>query len=194
MPLGPFSSVSELVDFLGQLPQLYPESTTFAVIDKTRPSTPEDSEGALAGMISFISTSTAHLSTEIGGVIILPGFQRSHVATNAAGLMLQFALTGRAAGGMGLRRVQWLCSSLNEASVSLAKRLGFEVEGVLRWHMVLRQVEGGHRIGRGWALPPGSDEKDLGRDTMALSVCWEDWEMGVREKVAEVMRRGEDVV
>lgn len=140
-------------------------------------------------MVSFIDTSATNLSTEIGGVIILPEFQRSHVATNAVGLMLKFALDGTSNGGLGLRRVQWLTSSKNEASLRLAGRLGFVKEGVLRWHMVMKQVEEGYRVGNDGRLPERSDERNLGRDTVVLSVCWDDWEGGERERVAEAMAR-----
>ena len=168
---------------------LYPVSVTLAIIDKTRGPSPEDQEGALAGMVSFIDTSVENLSTEIGGIIIVPEFQGSHLATNAVGLMLRFALERSSRGGFGLRRVQWLTSSKNEASLKLAGRLGFVKEGVMRWHMVMKQVEGGYRVGKDGRVPEGSDEKDLGRDTVVLSVCWDDWEEGVGEKVAEAMAR-----
>jgi RimJ/RimL family protein N-acetyltransferase len=189
MPLGPFASKDELSGFFQQLPPQYGGCITLAVIDKTRPRSAEDDEGELAGIMSYIRTSTTHLSTEIGGVLILPPYHRTHVATNAAGLMLQYALSSPQDGGLGLRRVEWLTSTMNVASVRVAERLGFKQEAVLRWHMIFRRGAQTHKVGHGRPLPPGSEEGDLGRDTIVLSLCWDDWEQGGREKVEEAMAR-----
>lgn len=75
-----------------------PAHYVFAVIDKTRPPSPED-EGELAGTISYINTSKVNLSSEIGVVIILPEYQRTHVTTNAVGLLLQYAFAPPVEGG-----------------------------------------------------------------------------------------------
>ncbi|KAK0648104.1 acyl-CoA N-acyltransferase [Cercophora newfieldiana] len=190
MPLGPFPTLADFTDFWVTLPQLYGLSIIYVVIDKTRPATTEDPDGELAGMISFIRTSQTHLSTEIGGVLILPDFHRTHVASNAAGLMLRAALAREDEGGMGMRRVQWLTSTENGASLKLAKRLGFQEEGVMRWHMVFRGGKEKGKVGNGRGMPKGGEEGDLGRDTIVLSVCWEDWEGGTDENVDAVMKRG----
>ncbi len=176
-------------DFLAKLTQMYHGAITYAVIDKTKPPSAEDDEGELAGMISYISTSTTHLSTEIGGVITLPAFHRTHVTSNAVGLLLEFALDSPMNGGLGLRRVQWQTSTVNTASLLLAERLGFKKEGVLRWCVVYRQGAHNGKIGNGRPLPPGSNEGDLGRHTVVLSVCWDHWADGGRGKVEQVMAR-----
>lgn len=77
-------------------------------------------------MISFISTSTTHLVTEIGGVLILPVYHRAQVMTNAVGMMVQFALDPPQGGGLVLRCVQWETSSMNPSSIRVAARLGFK--------------------------------------------------------------------
>lgn len=190
MPLGPYSTASDFVsDFFVNLPQQLPEWMMFAVIDKTRPASAEDDEGELAGIICYLNTSMTHLSTEIGAVVILPPYHRTHVTTNAAGLMLQFALRGVQDGGLGLRRVQWQASTMNGASIRVAERLGFQREAVLRWHFVFPQGAKNNKVGNGRPLPPGSREGDLGRDTVVLSMCWDDWEQGAREKAEEAMSR-----
>ena len=152
---------------------------------------PEDAEGALAGMVAFLRTSAMHLSTEIGGIVILSTFHRTYVTTNAVGLMLRCALAGVRDGGLGLRRVVWQASSMNAASIRVAERLGFRREGMLRWHYVFRNGVERHKVGNGRPLPPGSDEGDLGRDTVLLSLCWDEWEVGVREHVERAMARTE---
>jgi len=141
MPLGPFRTATELADFWTTLPQQYADSAIYVVIDKTRRGTPEDPDGELAGMISFIRTSQTHLSTEIGGVLILPDFHGTHVATNAAGLMLRHAVARVEEGGFGMRRVQWLTSTMNGASSRLAQKLVFhypEIDATyVRYHVTL---------------------------------------------------------
>ncbi|KAK3363177.1 acyl-CoA N-acyltransferase [Lasiosphaeria hispida] len=190
MPLGPFTTTSEFIEkFLVEWPQKVSGWVTFAVIDKTLPPSAEDDEGGLAGMMSYIRTSGAHLSTEIGGVVTLPAYHRTHVTSNAAGLLMQYALNGVEDGGLGLRRVEWLTSSVNTASLRVAERLGFRRDGVFRWHYLYLDGAKNHKIGNGRALPPGSPEGHLGRDTVVLSVCWDDWEEGVKEKVEAVMAR-----
>jgi RimJ/RimL family protein N-acetyltransferase len=189
MPLGPFSSASDFTEFLDKLAQWYAGCITFAIIDRTKPPSAEDDEGALAGMVSYIRTSTTHLSTEIGGVLILPEYHRTHVTTNANGLMLQYALDLPEDGGLGLRRVQWQTSTMNESSIRVAERLGFRREAVLRWHMIFRNGVKNQKVGNGRPLPPGSEDGDLGRDTVLLSLCWDDWGNGGRERVVEAMER-----
>jgi RimJ/RimL family protein N-acetyltransferase len=190
MPLGPFTTKAEFVEeFLEKMSGQNPEWLTFAVIDKTRPPSSADEEGELAGMMTFMNTSIKHLSTEIGCIVVLPQYHRTHVTTNAVGLMLQFALSGHMGGGMGLRRVQWTASSMNAASIRVAERLGFQREGLLRWHYVFRNGLQTGKIGNGRALPQGSPENDLGRDTVVLSLCWDDWQNGAKDVVQKAMDR-----
>ncbi|KAJ5549881.1 hypothetical protein N7535_002177 [Penicillium sp. DV-2018c] len=166
-----------------------PQSFTFAIIDKTRPPSPEDAEGELAGTVSFIRTSDIHLKTEIGFIAILPQYQRSHVATNAVGLALQLALEAPEKGGLGLRRVHWSANSMNLASAKLAMRMGFQKIGTIQWDLRLVKGKTHGKVGNGRELPPGSDPEDLWRDTLQLSLGWDQWEDGVRKMVAQVMER-----
>jgi RimJ/RimL family protein N-acetyltransferase len=190
MPSGPYVTRAEFVSqFIEKISQPNPGWVTFAIIDKTRGPSAEDEDGELAGIVSYMNTSTVHLSTEIGFIVIPPPYQRTHVTTNAVGLMLQFALDGAERGGIGLRRVQWLASSMNNPSIRAAERLGFTREGVLRWHMMFRQGAQNGKAGTGRALPPGSDDGDFGRDTVVLGLCWDDWENGARHRVQELMAR-----
>lgn len=190
MPSGPYATTEEFVSqFLDKTSRQNIGWFTFAVIDKSRPGSAEDEEGELAGMMSFMDTTTVHLSTEIGCIVILPRYQRTHVTTNAVGLMLHFALDGPAVGGMGLRRVQWKTSSMNTPSIRTAARLGFQHEGVLRWHMTFRQGAEKHKVGNGRALPRDSPGGDYGRDTVILALCWDDWEAGMRDEIAKAMAR-----
>ncbi|OOQ90675.1 hypothetical protein PEBR_03184 [Penicillium brasilianum] len=188
MPMGPWDSEEALkAEFYSQsqtqlLSFSNPTSLAFAIIDKTHPPSIDDPDGALAGTISLVRTSDTHLCTEIGFIIILPPFQRTHVAKNAVGLALQYSLQDPQIGGLGLRRVHWRTSTMNVASARLAEKMGFERVGVVPWHM--RFVKGKKRAktGNGKSLPPGSDPDDLWRDTLDYSLSWERWENFAREE------------
>ncbi|KAJ5322893.1 hypothetical protein N7452_011182 [Penicillium brevicompactum] len=195
MPMLPPSSAAELKARFHSdstthiLSFANPQSFAFAIIDKTRPPSAEDPEGELAGTVSFIRTSPVDLCTEIGFIVILPPYQRSHVATNAVGLALQMAFKSPEDGGIGLKRVHWMASSRNLASARLAERMGFENVGVIPWHM--RFVKGtlNGKTGNGRVPPPGSDPEDLWRDTLSFSLAWDRWERAAKELTEVAMER-----
>lgn len=145
--------------------------------------------------MGYINTSFQNLCTEIGAVIILPAFQRTHVASNAVGLLLNYALNLPSTspddngGGLGLRRVVWQANFLNKGSTRLASRMHFQFEGILRWDRVLpigKDEASNGKPTRDGDLRP----ENVGRDTAIYSLCWDDWELkGAKEKVAGVMAR-----
>lgn len=195
MSINPWNSLSDLRSAFYDshdrhiLSYANPGSFAYAIIDKTKPASPDDAEGELAGTISYINTNTTHLSTELGFVVVLPPYQRSHVAANAVGLMMLNAFAAKEDGGFGLRRVHYMASTMNPGSVRLAEKMGFERIGVTKWHM--RFIKGAimGKVGHGRGLPPGSDPEDLWRDTVELSLSWEDWLGGGEEKARLVMDR-----
>lgn len=167
-----------------------PEVLLFAIKDRTRivPGSPAEGKGVFsretfAGVMALLNTVPQHLQTEIGHIVILPPFQRTHVQTNASGLLLQRCLDPPEQGGMGLRRVQWQANTYNLPSINAAKRLGFQWEGILRWHRLLPE-------GKGPLLnaKPRDDGLGAGRHNATLSFCWDDWENGGKESVAELMK------
>lgn len=156
----------------------------FAVFDKKM-----HSEPTLAGIISLMNSSVTHLCTEIGYVVMLPEFHRTHVTTNAVGLLLHYCLDLPEAGGLGLRRVQWQTSSNNQKSVATGKRLGFQWEGIQRWSRVLPTSESKLPASNGIKVRGGDPRNENpGRDTAVLSMCWNDWEEGGRKRVDELMK------
>ena len=158
----------------------------YAVIDKTRPPTSVDKEGALAGFLAYLNMSPANQSTEIGYVITLPQFQRTHVTSNAVGLLLNFALNTTAEGCLGLRRVQLRTSMANYTSIRTAEELGFVKEGVLRWDPVFSEKAEKQSNGRDDL--PRATQGDLARDTVLFGMCWDDWFIhGRKEQVAKRM-------
>lgn len=86
--------------------------------------------------------------------------------------------------GLGLRRVTWMCNSENARSLATAQRLGFRLEGTLRWLVVVAEntpfgdePRKGDPIGR------------RGRHDLTSSLCWDDWEKGGRDLVEQQMMR-----
>jgi len=182
-----------LADFLAYIEKYYrsnPEFILFAIIDKTRPDEahPDLGGGSMAGVIALLRTSTVQLSTEIGYLLIFPPFQRSHVASNATGILLKYCLQLPSASppGLGLRRVQWMSHPLNTASVRLGERLGFKREGLLRWTWVLPEAlaEEGDRPREGDPYATRG-----GWHVLVLAVCWDDWENVGRERAQAAIDR-----
>lgn len=104
LPHGPYYSTQIFVsEFIEDFIRPNTGILLYTVIDKTQPASGIDKDGALAGLIVYINTSPLNQSTEIGIVITLPPFQRTHVTSNAIGLLLNFAFTRPGENGLGLR-------------------------------------------------------------------------------------------
>ncbi|KAK0457503.1 uncharacterized protein EV420DRAFT_1548633 [Desarmillaria tabescens] len=165
LPIGPFTNEQELItSFWEKRIKNGAGETAFAVYDKSK------SEHAYAGIITYINSSAEDLVTEIGFVMILPAFQRTHVTSNAVGILMNYAL--------------------NLPSVGAAKRMGFQMEGVMKWASVWPEAKirgsGGVRVRK---EDPRGEEFAYGRNVAVLSVCWDDWEAEVKAKVnAEMVR------
>lgn len=82
-----------------------PAECLYAVIDKAPALGEEKPNTRYAGIMALSATNPVNAVTEMG-VIIFPAFQRTHVATNAIGLLLLYTLDPPSAGGLGLRRVE----------------------------------------------------------------------------------------
>lgn len=190
MSIGPFDTEQQFTaNFIDNFVNAQSSVACFAVIDKTKPCSIADSEGELAGMVSYMAASAIHLSAEVGYIIILPPYQRTHVTTHAVGLLLHYALDSPEQGGLGLRRMQWLADPPNKASISAAQRMGFQLEGILRWNKVIHNADARGKIHNGREKPPYGDQSDGGRDTAYLSLCWDDWLDGKRELVDGLLSR-----
>ncbi|OJT15662.1 hypothetical protein TRAPUB_5490 [Trametes pubescens] len=160
-----------------------PVLLNLAVIDKTRPDPKHpDWGGSLAGLVGLINTSAQNLQMEPGWIMVFPNFQHTHVAKEmiAASLRYILQLPTQSPPGLGFRRAQWIANALNKPSVGLAERMGFKREGTLR-HIVVLPEENTAYGNKG--RPGDPFEKQTSRDTAILSLCWDDWENGEREKV-----------
>jgi RimJ/RimL family protein N-acetyltransferase len=210
LPFGPFESESDFQDLIETRVEPNPGYILFSVWDKTTvstariPTVAEVKDGALAGIIGLLNASADALATEIGFVMILPPFHRTHVASNATGLLLHYALEinpysfpaeqespadiFKLTNGhpLGLRRVFWQTNAHNVASKRLAERMGFKFEATLRWDRLLAAEKPGNGVS-----VRNSDPKPhfVGRTTDMLSLCWDDWEGEVRERVQQIMMR-----
>jgi RimJ/RimL family protein N-acetyltransferase len=164
-----------------------PGDCLYAIIDKAAGEQEEDPSAKYAGTIALTSTNPTNAVTEMG-IMIFPLFQRTHVASNAIGLLLQYTLDPPSSGGLGLRRVEWKCHAGNEASRKAALRMGFELEGVLRWERAFPGGTVGLAVD---ALEKrnGSSGESLGRHTAVFSIVWDEWEEK-RVRVVEQMERG----
>ena len=89
--------------------------------------------GVAAGFASFFPCAPLHGVVEISGVLWGRRLQRSTAATEAVHLLVSHAFDG-----LGYRRVEWKCDSLNEPSRRAAARFGFTYEGRFRQHMVTK--------------------------------------------------------
>ncbi|CAN8096785.1 unnamed protein product [Discula destructiva] len=193
MPGGYFESVEELRSLILEpgsiLSNSNPGGYLFAIIDLTREPSAEDDGGQLAGMIAYINTSEVNRSTEIGAVVVLPKFQRTHVTTNAVGLLMQRAYASPKNGGLGLARTEWKCNAANLASVKVAERLGYQKVGMIPYHMNFPLGKRTGKVGNGKPLPPGSHPDDLWRDTLYYSLSWDLWDAEARSMVEKAMTR-----
>jgi RimJ/RimL family protein N-acetyltransferase len=197
MPSGPYPTDEALQQALEtETPFNQSGTLTYAIIDKTRPASAEDDvddQGQLAGMVSYMNSHAANRTTEIGCVVILPAFQRTHVTSNVVGLLLRHAFRARddsADSGLGMVRVVWQTSSVNAASLRVAERFAFRHEGVLRWHRLFPDGRRNGKLGNGEAvMPPGTGVHDLWRHTVVLALCWDDWVGGADRTAVALMDR-----
>ena len=145
----------------------------FAVIDTTRPDRDHPEwEGSLAGVIGLLGTNKKRLVTEICPTIVLPTFQRAHVASHAVGLLIKYVLD-LPPSGLGFRKIKWVASPTNTASNNLVERLGFKLEGVSRWNCVIPVTEGHQKLGKE-ARAGDAGNGLLGDDANEWAMCWDD--------------------
>ncbi|KAF5380134.1 hypothetical protein D9615_006189 [Tricholomella constricta] len=176
-----FPSYPEFLSFFEEYIRSDDGGVLFAIIDKTKGGD-GDLKTQLAGIIGILNCSPRNRAAEIGPVIVLPAFQRTFVSTNAIGAILKYLLDVPSEGGLGFRRVAWTANPDNQSSIKAAERMGFKKEGTMRWT---------------WCLPAGNVGKEsgkerggaLGRDSVLLAICWDDWEDGGKENVERMIQR-----
>ena len=127
--------------------------------------------GALAGAIGLAFTDPHNLSSEVGPVIVLPQFRRTHVSSHSVGAILRWALERSSVsddpteGGLELRRVAWQAGPDNAASNGLAKKMGFKFEGIGRWVWVMPTPTNGFtKVAKKARQGDRSEERRVGKE------------------------------
>ncbi|KAI0635940.1 acyl-CoA N-acyltransferase [Trametes polyzona] len=182
-----FSTLAEFLAWLERDVRRDPHNALFAVIDKTRPDAARpDAGGSFAGVVGMYHTSPGNLSTETAYVLVFPAFRGTHIAKDMIGLLLRYQLDLPSASppGIGFRRVTWCAHPQNAPSIRLAEKMGFKREGLLNWLWVLPEIL--TEMGRPGRIGDAHSGK-AGRDSVILSLCWDDWENGVREKIEAIL-------
>ena len=182
MANGPYASIDIFVKEFIQLLADDEYSFNFAIIEKPLETTPQatavadtDDRGDLVGMIALSEANDEDRSVVIGHVHVFPSHRGRGVGTAAGRLLLTYALNQPHLGGLGLHRVEWHASTKNEASIALARKLGFGTIGIVRYERLLKAGKTRGKIGNGLPSPPGSDPDDLFRDLVMFALDWDAW-------------------
>lgn len=184
-----FPIIEEEVDFereVWEKIKASPADCLFVIHDKFTGPKADDSVN-IAGLISLTGTNPQNAVTEMG-VLVFPEFHRTHVATNAIGLLLQWTLDSPSAGGLGLRRVEWKTHVDNAASQRTALRMGFESEGICRWERVISHGKNGLSV-EGLEKRNGTEGGPPGRHTAIYSIVWDEWDDKRSKAIAQMERR-----
>ncbi|KAJ5725122.1 acyl-CoA N-acyltransferase [Penicillium malachiteum] len=182
IPFPKFESNEEFIKSFWAPVRDAPGECLYAIIDKATARVSGESD-AYAGTMALTATSKENAATEIG-IMIFPAFQRTHVATNAVGLLLKYTLDPPPAGGLGLRRVEWKCHSENAGSRRAALRMGFEFEGIARWHRAFTLGDSAEELEK----RNGTKGELRGRHTAIFAITWDEWDEK-RPKVVALMER-----
>ena len=121
MPRGPFEDVASFAASLDQLRQT-PSLVPLAILLP---------DGSPVGVATYLRIDHANGTAEVGHISYSSALQRTTAATEAMYLMAAHAFDV-----VGVRRYEWKCDSLNEASRRAAARLGFTYEGTFRQAVV----------------------------------------------------------
>ena len=130
LPHGPFATLDE---FLGWMKTVSEKSDPmffgtayifFAILDPV-------SDKPL-GVAAYCRIMPPAGSIEVGGIHYSNVLKRTPAATEAMYLMMKNVF------GLGYRRYEWKCDSLNDRSRAAAQRLGFSYEGIFRQALVYK--------------------------------------------------------
>jgi RimJ/RimL family protein N-acetyltransferase len=120
---GPHPDVLALRAYLA--PQvLAPDTLALVVLDRAH--------GTPVGVAAFMANQPRDLKIELGSIWYGPIAQGTGTSREATMLMLAHAF------GLGYRRVEWKCDSLNERSRRSAISYGFTFEGIQQAHYIVK--------------------------------------------------------
>ena len=124
LSVGPFADSHQFSAFIDSAAQSR-DPLHYAVVDVQ--------SGNALGTLSLMRIDPANGAVEVGFVMYSPRLQRTVQATEAHYLLMKYAF------GLGYRRYEWKCDSLNGPSRHAAIRLGFRYEGLFRQAVVYKQ-------------------------------------------------------
>ncbi|KAK4449655.1 acyl-CoA N-acyltransferase [Podospora aff. communis PSN243] len=142
LSFGPYDAVDGYEKLIKGLEE---DETVFIFAILLKEKDVEDPEGMLIGTMAYCGANVEDRSIEISLVQIFPRYRRRGFAVDAGRLLLDYALTPAAEGGLGVVRVEWHASAANLGSIAVAERLGFERYGVVRYE---RFLKGGKERGK----------------------------------------------
>jgi len=119
-PLADFAGFSEWLASRVKLEDPY----SYAIIDRS---------GQAVGIATLMEIRPAMRVIEVGNILYSPALQHTPLGTEAQYLLARYAFET-----LGYQRYEWKCNALNAASRSAALRYGFEFEGILRQHMIVK--------------------------------------------------------
>ena len=123
MPWGPFEDADAMRSSLASQAAAL-DGIPLTVVD--RPT------GRQVGIVNLMTNDPSSLKIELGGIWYSPIVQRTGANAEATWLMLQHVF------GLGYRRVEWKCDSLNARSRHAALRMGFQFEGIQEQHRITK--------------------------------------------------------
>lgn len=134
---------------------------TYAIMDSS----------TLAGMISLTRVDPVNRCAQLSVVQVLPTSQGKGIATRAAEMLLWHTMSRD---GLGLVRTTWRATTGNHASISLARKLGFQEVGTTKYEKLLTDAAARGKVGNGRLAPPGTPDGAVWRDVISFDLCWDD--------------------
>ena len=138
LPHGPFGTIAEFVAWL----EGFAESdgrVFYAIID--------EASRKAQGMASLSNIRVDAGALELGYIWFAPPLQQTRAATEAIYLLLQHLFES-----LQYRRIEWMSDASNERCTQAAERFGFQREGTLYQHMI---VKGRNRDAAAYSLLDG---------------------------------------
>ncbi|KAJ3501958.1 hypothetical protein NLJ89_g9102 [Agrocybe chaxingu] len=179
-----WSTIDAFLAFLESFIRQDPTSVLFIIIDKTRPSeNPTLIPARMRSRSNWVGPRLARSALDGVRPSCCPARIPAHVRLcqrrRAFAEVRLGYIGGRWAGfpSCGMVREPGECCESQRGG-----KMGFTKEGVVRWSWVLPEGKKGKKAeeGRG---------KGDGRDSVLLSICWDDWVSGVRDLVVKRMNR-----
>ncbi len=123
LPYGPFADLDSYAAWVAEV-SAQDDPYFFAIIDTDPASRTRD---RAVGALSLLRIAPAAGSIEVGHIHLSPALQQTRASTEA-----QFVAMAYVFDGLGYRRYEWKCDTLNAPSRRAAERLGFSYEGTFR--------------------------------------------------------------